>query len=191
VGTIRCTQKEFQAGVVVPLDEATKIVVVPDAAIATLLGRAFEEGRSFPLPRTQAALRSVFLLAQQLESPEAVVVGHASNGDDEAVELSRARATVLAAWLKGDHQPWLDAFGESVGDAKRWGGREDRLMIRNLGFSSPAKPSPGASTSTRTGREDPLVRLYQQSRELAVDGIAGPKTVTPTQRPRSRCSSSM
>ncbi len=179
MGTIRCTRKELAAGIKVPLDERTRIIVGPDAARATLAGRAFDAGKTFPLPRALNALRDVFGFAIGLTDPTAVlVVGHTNAGTENAEELSKQRAEILAAWLVGNKQPWLDSFEDSVPEDQRWGAREDRLMLRQV-RELPASdnvvraPSPNQQKDERF---DPLVVKYQELKGLAVDGIAGPIT---------------
>ncbi len=180
MATIHCTQKELTAGIAVPLDERTTIVVSPEAAIATVFGRSFDAGRTFPLPRSSKALDSVFALAQRMRPAGVVVVAHTGREESDAETVAEERAKTLAAWLKGDHQPWLDNFGDGVDEARRWGSREDRLMIRAVssGDGSPPAAS-GSSEGGSDDRKDPLVKEYQAGRGgLAVDGIAGPNTRT-------------
>lgn len=179
MGTIHCTLKELAAGIKVPLDARTTLIVGPDAAVATLAGRAFDAGKSFPLSRAVAALQQVFAFAVSLVKPKAaLVVGHTNDGQD-AEALSTERAEMLAAWLKGDPEPWLSQYTESVEEAKRWGAREDRVMLLLIpglqpSPKGPSAPSPNAPAGTKP--RDETVRAYQAARGLQTDGIAGPIT---------------
>ncbi len=179
MSTIRCTLKELQKGLEVPLDERTTIVVCPDAALATLLGRVFEPGRTFPLPRASRALSEVFSFAIRFDAKYALVVGHASTKDDDPVTSSDERAKILAAWLKGDPDPWLEQFGDGIAEEKRWGAREDRSLLRAIlgpgtGASPAATSAPPSQGSSKP--KDALVEQYQTLRGLNPDGIAGPIT---------------
>ncbi len=175
MATIRCTLKELKQGVAVPLDERTKLVVVPDAALVTMLGRAFDPRKSFPLPRAVSALRDVFGFALRLQGAQAaLVVGHVSADGDAAAELSAERAKILMAWLEGDPQPWLDSYGDGIDEERRWGAREDRLMLGQ--FTNVAEGGQAGTSQNGGGPRDELVAQYQQARRLSVDGIAGPIT---------------
>lgn len=108
MGELRCTLKQAQDGVAVPLDESTTIIVVPAVAQVTLQGRAFDSGRTlFLLPRAVNALNDVFAFTTRMQAKHAVVVGHVDDVDPEPDVLSEARAKVAAAWLAGDPGPWV------------------------------------------------------------------------------------
>ena len=80
MATINCTRKELEKGLQIPLDERTRIIVGPDAAVATILGRLFDPQKSFPLPRSLDAMRDVFGFALGLreKATAALTVGHAT-----------------------------------------------------------------------------------------------------------------
>jgi outer membrane protein OmpA-like peptidoglycan-associated protein len=170
MGELRCTLKQAQDGVAVPLDESTTITVVPAVAQLTLKGRAFDSGRTFLLPRSVNALNEVFALATRIRAKHAVVVGHVDAGEPEPDKLSQTRAELAAAWLVGNTAPWLDQYGSGIAEAQRWGAREDKhlLSVALSGMKS-APPKPG-----ETG--DPEVRAFQTLARIKVDGIAGPVT---------------
>lgn len=169
VGELRCTLKQAQDGVAVPLDESTTVVVVPAVAQITLKGRAFDAGRSFVLPRALDALNEVFAFATRMQAKHAVVVDHVESFDEQLDALSEARAKVAAAWLAGDPATWVDQYADSVPEALRWGPREDQHML-----SVVMGGAAGASKPGETG--DPLVRAFQTLAGVKVDGIAGPVT---------------
>jgi len=170
MGTLRYTRKELSAGVRVPICERTKIVLVPGVALGSLLGKAFEPGRSFILPRALSTLSTLYEFVVRLQPKQGVVVGHVNAVDAEPEKLGAARAESALAWLKGDASAWLRNYEQSVAEGKRWGQREDRLMLSAvLGKQSPAHSGVDAL--------DPVERFQTLHRkELAVDGIIGPKT---------------
>ena len=170
MGQIRCTLKQAQDGVAVPLDESTTIIVVPAVAQMTLNGRAFDSGRTFLLPRAVNALNAVFAFATRMQAKHAVVVGHVDAVDPDAAALSQTRAELAAGWLAGEPDVWLEQYGDGIAEARRWGAREDRHMLALAlgGASSPA--------SEEGGSGDPQVRAFQAIAGIKVDGIAGPVT---------------
>lgn len=170
MGELRCTLRQAQDGVAVPLDESTTIIVVPAVAQVTLKGRAFDAGRTFLLPRAMNALNEVWSFATRMQAKHAVVVAHVEAVDAEPDALSKARATVAQSWLAGDTAPWLKQFESSVPEAERWGAREDKYLLSvALGGAAAAAPKAG-----ETG--DPQVRAFQTLVGVKVDGIAGPVT---------------
>lgn len=107
MGEVRCTLKQAQDGVAIPLDESTTIIVVPAVAQVTLKGRAFDGGRTFLLPRAVNALNEVWTFATRMQAKHAIVIGHVDEAEADPEELSKTRATLAAAWLAGDPKPWL------------------------------------------------------------------------------------
>lgn len=178
MATVHCTRRQLALGIKVPLDERTTIVVAPDHVLGTLFGRVFDAEKSFILPRAVPVLGEIFAFAQSIAAKHALVVAHADAEDDDADALTKERAKTVAAWLQGDPQPWLDNYATSVPELKRWGAREDRLMIRALpdvGSVPVTLPAPSPGAANKTPR-DALVAQYQAERGLKVDGIAGPIT---------------
>lgn len=170
MGEIRCTLKQAQDGVPVPLDESTTIIVVPAVAQVTLKGRVFDSGRTFPLPRSVNALNEVFSTAVRLQSKHAVVIGHVHDGDPEPDALSEARARVLSAWLQGDPTIWVDQYSDTVVVDRRWGAREDQYLL-SVALGDAAVP---AAKDGEAG--DPRARAFQTLAGITVDGIIGPVT---------------
>lgn len=170
MGEIRCTLKQAQDGVAVPLDEATTIIVVPAVAQVTLKGRAFDAGKAFLLPRAAAALNEVFAFGLRLQAAHALVVAHVDATDAEVDKLSEMRSKVAAAWLSGDPAPWTQQYGDSVPADARWGAREDRYLL------SAAMSGAGELPRVEGASGDPLVRAFQTLAQIKVDGIIGPQT---------------
>jgi hypothetical protein len=179
VGEIVATRSELRQGLVrVPLDERTKIIVVPDAVEREIVGMLFDSGRAFLwLDAAVEGLREAHRLAVRTASgKDVLVVVHTEPQSDvsRSEKLSSDRAAVVAAWLEGDVDKWVSQFDDSVPKKERWGAREDQHMLRALGdFDAvgeeerPEKADP---------RYDALVRGFQRSRGLKDDGIAGPVT---------------
>ncbi len=171
MASLHVTLKELQAGVPVPLDERTTIVVVPPTAMLTLLGRAFDAGKSFPLPRALSKMGELFETVLRFQAKQGLVVGHVSSSDADPETLSEERALMMKAWLEDTPEPWVANYEASVDETTRWGAREDRLMLVSvLGNEQATGASAGAS----------LVEQFQtrHSDKLVVDGIIGPKTRT-------------
>ncbi len=170
MSTLRATFREISAGLVVPLDEQTRIIVVPPAAMLTLVGRLFDAGKTLPLPRALPQLSEAFAFVVRVQAKRGLVVAHANPGDDAADELTTARAELIQAWLEGDPQPWVDSYEDGTPEAMRWGDREDRLLLGALLPKSSGAAAPDADTN-------PVKQFQTLHRaELAVDGIIGPKT---------------
>jgi outer membrane protein OmpA-like peptidoglycan-associated protein len=177
MGTIDCTQREFSQGLEVPINERTTIVVGPNAMLAAVVGRAFEPGKSFVLPRALPALRQAFLFVLAAKKAKhALVVAHTDAKEPNADELSADRATAMAAWLGGDIGPWLDCYDQKHAETKRWGSREDRLMLGTIADIPSSSSAVAPSSGPKDERHDELVARYQSVRGLTADGIAGPIT---------------
>ncbi|MEN9581200.1 MAG: hypothetical protein RJA70_4209 [Pseudomonadota bacterium] len=170
MGTLRCTRKQLIAGVGVPLDERTTIILVPGAVLGSLLGKAFDPGRSFLLPQALAKLSSLYELAVRMQPKQGVVVGHVNAADVEPEQLAEERAESVVAWMKGEAAAWLKNYKTSTPEQKRWGQREDRLMLSAV-LRKQSSVSPEMETK---GPVERFQTLHQK--ELAVDGILGPKT---------------
>src|SRR5690606_36148691 len=73
------------------------------------------------------------------------------------------------AWLEGDTESWVENYDDATPKARRWGEREDRLLLSAL------LPKTGQSGSS--GVMGPVEQFQTLHRSvLAVDGIIGPKT---------------
>lgn len=177
MATIYCTREELEAGVVVPVGERTRIVLRPAATRITLRGVIFDENRAFLFPHALKALRSVGELVQRIAPLQVLVVAHTEPTGDPTTNdrVATARAETAAAWLREDVDGWLACYEESTAAEMRWGAREDRAMLRGLGFSTPNGTKPVAA-SPNAAAGDAVVRAFQQARGLKDDGLAGPVT---------------
>src|SRR5690606_4305958 len=129
---------ELRSGQVkVPLDTRTKIIVVPDALQCEIVGKLFDNGKTFLwLDRAREGLRYAHRLAVRAAADKDVlIVVHTDALSDasKSEQLSRDRAAMVAAWFEGDVDTWLDQYAASVPKTERWGAREDHHMLRALG----------------------------------------------------------
>jgi outer membrane protein OmpA-like peptidoglycan-associated protein len=130
-----------------------------------VIGMHFDTNKSFLLDTAMRGIRKVVEVYRNEPNGKLLIVGHTDTTGDEAynLDLSVERAEAMKAYLKDDVPAWEAWFGEGKPSQKRWGSREIDAMISTL----PCGPTVGDfqqwSNDTR-------------GTELAVDGIAGPKT---------------
>jgi outer membrane protein OmpA-like peptidoglycan-associated protein len=132
----------------------------PPVVQARLLGMGFDTNKSFLLP---SALPDLVLMKQLYdENPDSdlLIVGHTDATGEPSVNdpLSLERAESMAAYLKDDADTWLERYGTSVPEKRRWGSNEDFLMLSSL-----------PDFLDRPEDEDP-VSFFQRTRGLPVDG---------------------
>jgi uncharacterized protein len=146
-------------------------------SIAALLDEAhFEFDKAFALPSAIPTWRAILeAMAKEPQRP-ILVVGHTDKrgSDQYNLELSRARAEIVAAALEGDVETWL-AHYDHADQGKRWGDREDRLLLRALPYGS----SPYLAADPDTASSDQVamaVRAFQGDAGVTVDGTAGDET---------------
>jgi outer membrane protein OmpA-like peptidoglycan-associated protein len=137
---------------------------VPQVVFGRARGFLFDTNKTFLLPAAVPALTQLRDLYQQNDPSELLIVGHTDTTGDASTNdpLSVARAKSMKAYLEDDVDSWLKNYDGS--GKQKWGAREDRLMITAL----PDFP-------LRSEDED-LVEWFQRTRELTVDGKAGPET---------------
>lgn len=153
---------------------------VPVPALVRLRGLVFDRNKTFVKPGAIEGFQLIRELYEAYDSGALLIVGHTDTTGEPSVNdpLSLARAKSVEAYLKDDVQSWLGNYDTS--GKGRWGGREDRLMLLAL-----PDADPGAIAAERdlgpnpTGNEAPdadLIRWFQRTRGLTVDGVAGPET---------------
>ncbi len=146
------------------------LVVQPRVVLGRLGGVLFDSSKSFLLPQALPCLQRMKRLYDANPGSDVLIVGHTDTTGDpsynDPLSLERARAT--QAFLGDDPAPWHAWYESSHPIAKRWGAREDGLMLDAV----LARGGDGANGSP-TGSK---LRHFQQTRGLTVDGIAGPQT---------------
>ena len=142
------------------------LVIQPWVIRARLIGMYFDTNKSFLLPTSMVSIRKVKELYEAYPLSAVLVVGHTDTTADPSYNdpLSLERAKATAAFLKDDVDSWLAWYGPAVSYEKKWGGREDGLMLSALadGPILMASPSP--------------IAAFQSSRGLGIDGWAGDET---------------
>jgi len=139
---------------------------IPFVQLARMFGMLFETDKNFLLPSALPSLREIRQLYEASNPSELLIVGHTDTTGDPSHNdtLSLERADAVAAYLLDDADAWLARYEPGVAETKRWGDREDVLMLTAM----PDFP-------TRPAEED-AVRWFQRTRNLEMDGVAGPKT---------------
>lgn len=142
------------------------LVVQPWAIRARLIGMYFDTNKSFLLPTAMASVRKIKTLYDQYPESAVLVVGHTDASGDPSYNdpLSLERAEATSAFLQDDVDGWLAWYETGVAFEKRWGGREDGLMLSAL---------PDAASLMASANP---IAAFQASRGLEVDGWAGPQT---------------
>jgi outer membrane protein OmpA-like peptidoglycan-associated protein len=141
------------------------ISLQPDVRLVRLLGLHFDTWKSFLLPTALPNVRALAELYAENPGAALLVVGHAEPGEAEhADDVALERAESVAAFLQDDVDTWLSRYEDGVPTERRWGGAEDKLMLKSLP-DYPEKPL-----------EENAVRWFQRTRGLQVDSIAGPET---------------
>ena len=147
------------------LPQKRQLGAVPRSVLAELQ-LFFNTNKSFLLPTALPSVQQLRELYLGNAPCQLLVVGHADTKGGSAyndkLSLDRAKATI--AYLKDDVEAWFEFYGEGVDTKNRWGKVEDRLMIVAM-----------PDFTTKPKGED-LVRWYQRTRGLKVDGKAGTDT---------------
>jgi outer membrane protein OmpA-like peptidoglycan-associated protein len=151
---------------------AHRIVVKrPGVDRVRLIGMFFDLNKCFLLPSAVRGIRKVKSVYDGHPGGELLVVGHTDTSGtssyNDVLALERSRAVV--AYLSDDVDAWLKLYGDGVPGEKRWGAREDRLMLSALPEGAdPFLPAGGSLANA--------VRRFQSAHGLATDGVSGPKT---------------
>jgi outer membrane protein OmpA-like peptidoglycan-associated protein len=149
------------------------VVVQPWVVRARIDGFLFERDKAFVLPaavETAGGSRSAVNALRRwfVDNPHthALVIGHTDTTGDPSYNdpLSLERAQSFVAYLRQDVDRWLSWYGAGQPAAKRWGPREDRMMLEAI---SKARGLPITKD---------LLRDYQLARGLGENGFIGPET---------------
>lgn len=142
------------------------LVVQPWVIRARLIGMYFDTNKAFLLPTAMGSICNIKQLYDAYPTAAVLVVGHTDTTGDPSYNdpLSVERAKSTAAFLQDDVDAWLAWYGAGVAYEKRWGGREDGLMLAALPDGPNLQVSPNP------------IAAFQTTRGLTVDGWAGPQT---------------
>lgn len=133
---------------------------IPRAKRKTLHGNLFNQNKCFVLPKGIPYLIDLQRDIVQQNPCKALIATHAQQDiEEQADALSQHRAEVLKAFFERDVDTWLKYY-----EQQSWGEREDLQMIQNT-----------SDYPTRPINQCPI-KWYQGTRDLKVDGIAGPNT---------------
>ncbi len=146
-------------------DEQQTISVRPFVSRQRLVGGYFDTSKSFILPHGLQGIRAIVGEYGTWKVAKLLIVGHTDTAGAPAYNdpLSTERAESLKDYLTDNVDGWLKWYG-NVPFEKRWGPKEDQLMIGAL-----------PDAATRADMESP-VAWFQRTRGLTVDGVAGPQT---------------
>jgi hypothetical protein len=146
--------------------QVRRLGAVPSCVLARLTGPTFETSKSFLLPGAIDRLGRLASLYAANAPSELLIVGHADTAGGRALNdaLSLERAENMAAFLQDQVEIWLKMYDEPLPISRRWSAHEDALMLRAL---PDVEQKPAAES---------LVRWFQRTRDVSVDGIAGPIT---------------
>lgn len=166
MSTIRITRAQLVKGIELDANIFHRIQLVPDVECVRLLGLFFDTNKTFILPATLELLKLVPKQYKRHPNGEVVIFGHTDTTGEPSVNdpLSTKRAEMMAAYLKDDVDAWLKNYESTVAENQRWGAHEDFLMVTQMQGFDQRDPSITPIT------------WFQQTRELKVDGIAGPET---------------
>ena len=142
------------------------LVIQPWVIRARLVGLYFDTSKCFLLPTALSDIKKLKRLYDDYPDSAVLVVGHTDKTADPSYNdpLSLERADSVAAYLRDDAEAWLSWYGAGKSWEKRWGAKEDHLMLASL-----------PDYATRPSGESEI-RWYQQTRGLTADGWAGEQT---------------
>lgn len=142
------------------------IGAVPHLIKASIGGMPFDTNKSFLLPGAVKVFKTIRELCALNNPSQLLLVGHTDTSGEPDVNdaLSLERADNTKAYIEDNVDVWLAMYDSSLPIHQRWGSREDRLMLHAM-----------PDVKRRYFSED-IVRWFQGTRGLKIDGIAGPQT---------------
>jgi len=153
------------------------ISVQPYVLLARLFGLVFETSKCFLLPEAIPSLRAMRRIYDANPDTKLLLVGHTDTQGQPSYNdpLSMERAAAMAAYLQDDVDAWMAHYGTDKPAEKRWGSREDGLMMTAL--VGDAIPD-GTSTTLAYQRfhNGELAAGNVEGEALTEDGAMGPKT---------------
>jgi len=162
-----------QGGISLALGKRFQVELPGTVFRARLTGLLFETSKSFLLPSAVHGMRALKRLFDEHKKLELLVTGHTdrAGSDDYNLTLSNERAQSMSAYLRDAVDEWMKFYGKNIAEEKRWGAREDGLM---LGQVVPADklPDPGSPPPATTGNVSAFQKLSNETRgtSLPTDG---------------------
>lgn len=173
-----------------PVDEAcSEISISPDVETTLILtrrpvrrvrlvGMLFDANRCFLLPQALPGVRTIIALHRERPRDRVLIVGHAGGDEHRAgMELALGRAEILRGYLTNKPEAWMKWFDRSKPSYARWGTREVQLMLSVLPAGGTAYYE-GYASGVSDAKTVRAVKAFQKAKGLAVDGKAGPNTLT-------------
>ena len=135
MGDFRIMATKAGTGFRIPIPGVHRVEIVPDSPVHSmgrLRGTLFDTHKNFLLPTGIEELEGFRSLLEAADPCHVLIVGHADTTGGPSVNdpLSKERALAVKQYLEDDCPGWLKNY-EAAG-AKRWGAREDRLMIAGI-----------------------------------------------------------
>jgi outer membrane protein OmpA-like peptidoglycan-associated protein len=120
-----------EGGVVLQMGQQFRVELWPEVFRARLTGLYFDTNKSFLLPGALHGIRTLRRLLDEHQGSHLLITGHTDRAGsaDYNLTLSQERAAAIAAYLRDQVDPWMEYYHSSTADEKRWGAREDGLMI--------------------------------------------------------------
>ncbi|HMI91799.1 MAG TPA: OmpA family protein [Polyangiales bacterium] len=158
--------EDLLAGVDLEPGLVTHLIARRPTLCHRIRGFLFDTDKSFLLPDGLPVMAQVRADYEQYPEYDVHIVGHTdtTGTPDYNRTLSKERAEAMAAFLRDDDGAWLAWYGSGKPEKKRWGRREDVLMIGAL------PDGPGLVAGS-----DPI-GAYQQARGMAQSGSADQAT---------------
>ncbi len=161
--------------------QVRRVGAIPRAILARLRGMVFDTNKTFLLPTALPALLEIRELYERERPTRLLIVGHTDTTGEPAVNdpLSLERAESVRQYLMDDVDAWLRNYDASVPQKKRWGPREDRLMMLKLAGYDTRPPEQNSVLWFQEHHNALVASGGKPGRsELATDGKIGPKTRT-------------
>lgn len=148
------------------------ISVQPYVLLARLFGLVFETSKCFLLPEAIPSLRAMRRIYIANPDTTLLLVGHTDTTGEPSYNdpLSLERADSMAAYLQDDVDAWLEFYGTGKPAEKRWGSREDGLMMTALVGDD------ATALSFQQFWNGELAAGNVEGDALEQDGAMGPKT---------------
>lgn len=158
----------------------------PRVELVRFVGLFFETSKAFLLPSAKAHLGQLQALYDAHPTSSLLVVGHAdrAGSTDYNDKLSLERAEAIASYLKDEVAGFTKFYQSSVSQEKRWGDREDRLMLQALkdgaelfATGDPVEAFRSSRGITETGPTGPATRDALVAEYMASDEAKLPETI--------------